>query len=292
LFVAGKLTRDENLGQTDEDVSRRLHGNVDVVLSAGALAGAAVARSCAVDDVLDNGGVGKADGSEEETDGDTGNRLEFNLELAEDGVDNHVQDRDEDDDRDGVKVLHQIVGHAVALHLTGLGNEVARELGVAHPEDGVEGKDLAGPECALQLLDEVVVPRDRLCLSVGLAPGRLGGVGVTGDDHQTDGLESVGDDGTLRRADNVVFLGDDQHDNADAEHEEAHEVCGPEALVHLHEGRGEEGKTSNVDAGVEHHVDPLECDRGVDDHTLAGLGIRRQSHLFAGVLVGDERLKT
>lgn len=263
---------------------------MDIVLFIGALARLAVAGSRAVDDVLNNGGVCEADGSEEETNGDAGNRLELDLELAEDGVDNHVQNRDEDNNRDGVEVLHQIVGHAVALHLTSLGNEVARELGVAHPEDGVEGKDLAGSERALQLLDEVVVPGDRLGLSVSLAPGRLGGVGVAGDDHQTDSLESIGDDGSLRRADDVVLLRDDQHDNADAEHEEAHEVCGPETLVHLHKGRGEERKTSDVDAGVEHHVDPLECDRGVDDHTLASLGVRGQGHLFASILVGDERL--
>jgi len=162
-------------------------------------------------------------------------------------------------------------------------------LGVAHPEDGVECKDLAGSERTLQLLDEVVVPGHGLGLSVCRAPRRLSSVGVAGNDHQANGLEGIGNDRSLRRADDVELLGDDQHDNADAEHEEAHEVSGPEALVLLHEGRSEERKTSDVDAGVEHHVDPLECNRGVDNNTLASLGVRRQSHLFAGVLVGDER---
>lgn len=291
----GKLTRDENLGQTDEDVRGRLDGDVDVVgQRAGAVhsrraaSGVAVAGAGTVDNVLDDSGVGEADCSEEESDGDAGNGLELDLHFTQDRVDDHVQDGDEDDDRDGVEVLHQIVRHSVALHLTSLGNEVARELGVADPEDGVEGKDLAGSERTLQFLDEVVVPGYRLGLSVGLAPGGLRGVGVTGHDHQTDGLEGVGNDGSLRGADNVELLGNDQHDNADAEHEETHEVCSPEALVLLHEGCGEERKTSDVDAGVEHHVNPLVGDRGIDDHTLTSLWVRRQGHLFAGVLVCDE----
>lgn len=43
------------------------------------------------------------------------------------------QNRNEDQDRDGVEVLHEVVGHAVAFHLRGLGDEVARELTVADP---------------------------------------------------------------------------------------------------------------------------------------------------------------
>ena len=139
---------------------------MDIVLFIGALARLAVAGSRAVDDVLNNGGVCEADGSEEETNGDAGNRLELDLELAEDGVNHHVEDRDEHNDRDGVKVLHQIVGHTVALHLTGLGNEVAGELRVADPEDGVETEDLASHESTLQLLDEVVVPWDFSTMSL------------------------------------------------------------------------------------------------------------------------------
>jgi len=124
---------DEDLSQTDENVGRRLHGDMDVVWKSAtgganaccAFSGTTVARAGAVDEVLNNGGVCKADGSEEETDRDASNRLELDLKLAEDGVDNDVQNRNEDDNGNGVEVLHQIVGHAVALHLASLGNEVA-----------------------------------------------------------------------------------------------------------------------------------------------------------------------
>lgn len=40
--------------------------------------------------------------------------------------------------RPTIEVLHQIIRHAVPLHLTSLGHEVGRELGVADPEDGVD----------------------------------------------------------------------------------------------------------------------------------------------------------
>lgn len=252
------------------------------------LSRAAVTGSSLVDDVLDDGGVHEAEGAEHESNGDTSNGLELDLKLAEDGVNDHVENRDEDNDRDGVKVLHQIVGHAVAFHLAGLRDEVAGELRVADPEDGVETEDLASHESTPQLVDEVVVPGNRLSLSVGGAPRWLGGVGVACDDHQTDGLESIGNDGSLRRADDVVLLRHNQDDDTDAEHAEAHHVSGPEALVHLHERSGEKRETSNVDASVEHHVDPLECDRRIDDNTLASLLNGSDSESLASVLVGNK----
>ena len=46
----------------------------------------------------------------------------------------------------------------MTVHLGGLGYEVARELTVNNPVDGVEEEDFAALECALQLVDELVVP--------------------------------------------------------------------------------------------------------------------------------------
>jgi hypothetical protein len=288
--------RNEDLSQTDEHVSRSLNGDVHVVgeravsiHASRALSRAAITGPGLVDDVLDDSGVHEAEGAEHESNGDTSDRLELDLELAEDGVNHHVENRDENNDRDGVKVLHQIVGHTVALHLTGLRDEVAGELRVADPEDRVETEDLASHESTLQLLDEVVVPWDRLGLSIGGAPRWLGSVGVARDNHQTDGLESIGDDRSLRRADDVVFLRQNQDDDADAEHAEAHNVSSPETLVLLHERSGEERETSNVDASVEHHVDSLECDRRVDDDTLASLCDGGDSQPLARVLVRNKR---
>lgn len=103
-----KLTRDENLGQTNEDVGGRLDGDVDVVgqragtvHSRRAASGVAVAGAGTVDNVLDDSGVGEADCSEEESDGDAGNGLELDLHLAKNGVDHLIQDGNEDNNRDG-----------------------------------------------------------------------------------------------------------------------------------------------------------------------------------------------
>lgn len=254
-----------------------------------ALSRAAVTGTGLVDDVLNDGGVHEAESAEHETNGDTSDGLELNFELAKDGVNNHVENRDEDNDRDGIKVLHQIVGHAVAFHLTSLRNEVARELRVADPEDRVETENLASHKSTPQLVDEVIVPGNRLGLAVGSAPRGLRGVGVARDDHHADSLEGIGNDGPLRRADDVVLLRHDQDDNADTEHAEAHHVSSPETLVHLHERSSEQRETSHVDASVEHHVDPLESDRRVDDDTLASLCNGSDSQSLASVLVSNQR---
>lgn len=78
-----------------------------------------VARASAVDEVLDNGCVGHGQGSDPEAESDTVDGREVDLELAHQRVDEAVQDGDEDDDGDGIEVLHEIVGNTVSLHLAG-----------------------------------------------------------------------------------------------------------------------------------------------------------------------------
>lgn len=87
--------------------------------------------------MLDDGGVGHADGCEHEADGDTHDGTELDAHAAEDGVENTIQEWSEDQDGDGVEVLHEIVRHAVTDHLSSLRDEVGRELTVADPEDWV-----------------------------------------------------------------------------------------------------------------------------------------------------------
>jgi hypothetical protein len=74
--------------------------------------------------VLHDSGVGHAYGGEAEADCNTHDRTQLDASFAENGVDDAVEERGEDQDRDRVEVLHEIVGHAVALHLSGLRNEV------------------------------------------------------------------------------------------------------------------------------------------------------------------------
>lgn len=134
----------EDLGKADEDVGRRLDGNVHVVgerLAVGgggvAVEGVFVARAGVVDQVLDNGGIAQAERDPDEAQRDSRNGADVDASLAQRGVDEHVEQGGEDENRDGIEVLHEVVGHAVAVHLAGLGDEVGGELTVANPEDGV-----------------------------------------------------------------------------------------------------------------------------------------------------------
>ena len=92
--------------------------------------GDGVAGWCGVDFVLDEGGVEHGEGGDPEAEDDSVDGREGDLSFAEVGVDETVDDGDEEDDGKGVEVLDQIVGDAVAGHLAGLGDEVAAELSV------------------------------------------------------------------------------------------------------------------------------------------------------------------
>jgi hypothetical protein len=74
--------------------------------------------------VLHNGGVSHAYRGEAEADSNAHNRSQLDASFAENWVDDAVEERGEDQDRDRVEVLHEIVRHAVALHLSGLRNKV------------------------------------------------------------------------------------------------------------------------------------------------------------------------
>lgn len=89
------------------------------VVNRGIAERSVVARASAVDEVLDNGGVGHGQGSDPEAKSDTVDGREVDLELAHQRVDEAVQNGDEDDDGDGIEVLHKIVGNTVSLHLAG-----------------------------------------------------------------------------------------------------------------------------------------------------------------------------
>ena len=72
-----------------------------------------------------------------------------------------------------------------------------------------ENEDLACFESTLELINEMIVPRDGLCNTVCRTPGRLRGVQVARLDHDANSLECVGDDLALRRANNVGFPSED-----------------------------------------------------------------------------------
>ena len=129
-FCKGKLessNRCEDLGESDENVRNGLGPDVKWgwvvaavhVLSAGALG---------IDVVLDNGSGDHGERRKDETESDTLDRSEANVCLAESGVEEVVYDRDEDDERDGVKVGDDIVGDTVTCHCGSLRGKVVVHL--------------------------------------------------------------------------------------------------------------------------------------------------------------------
>ena len=286
--------RGENLRQTDEDVGRGLDGDVNSVALGfsvdlgGRAQRFAVAWTGVVDQVLHDSGVHHSKRGDDEAKGDTGDRAEGDLQTAHQGVDAGFENGNENDDGDGVEVLHQIVGNAVAIHLTGLGDEVAGELSVDDPVDRVEGEHAAGDQGALQLVDEVVVPVDRGRTIVFGLPGGLGGIHVAVLHHHPDGTESIRDDGALGWANDVELAAENDHQGTDHEHTETEKIGWPEVDVQLHVGSSEQGQRTEVDASVEDHVDTLNCQGGVNDDALALLG-GGDGHLLALVLIRNQR---
>lgn len=287
---------DEDLGDADEEVCRGLDGDVDIVWqlrAVGCNASFAVERrikawSGLIDEALYASGVGKREGCENEADGNAHHWLQLISAAAHEWVDKAVKNWDEDQDGDWIEVLHLVVWHAMALHLSSLSNEVGRELAVAHPEYWVEYEDLAGTEGTVELVDEVVVPWNRAGSVVLRTPRWFGRLGVPGFDHHADSLEGVGDDGALRWAHYVRLPAQDKGCNTNIEHAEAHQVSSPETLVFLHKWSGQKRQTSKIDAPIEDHIDSLEGDGRVDDGPLTA-PLDLDSHLVALVLICDQR---
>ena len=150
-------------------------------------------RRLFVDELFKNGRIQHGETGDEETGVDTLDRGEVDPHPPESGVDDPIKDGDEDDDRDGIQVLNQIIGGSVQCHAGGNGTQVTIDLGVAQPEEGEPAKHLACLEGASDFTNELVVPGDlrRDC-------ALLVGAGL-GDIPETRPLEILpGSDGVCR----------------------------------------------------------------------------------------------
>jgi len=123
--------RNENFSEANEHISGCLNSNVYIVgeslaVDDGgiALEGIFVARASRINKMLDDSSIAKAERNPYKTQSDSRNRADVNSSLAEGGIDEEVEYRRKNKNRDGIEVLHEIVGHAVAIHLTSLGDEV------------------------------------------------------------------------------------------------------------------------------------------------------------------------
>ena len=160
-----------------------------------------------VNELLKDGGVQHGESGDEETGVDTLDGREVDSELPETGVDEVVEDWDEDDDGDGVQVLDQVVGSSVQGHSGGDGTQVTIDLGVAQPEEGEPTEDLASLEGTSDFTNELVVPCDlsrggTLFVGTGLgdipetrllevAPGRDGVQGDPGSSSHREDTDTL-----------------------------------------------------------------------------------------------------
>ena len=157
--------------------------------------------------MLDDSRIGHCQGSENESPSDASDGLEFDAHAAQSGIDEPVANRDEDDDGQGIDVLHDVVRYPVQFHDARLRDEVVQHLVVHDPVDGEEDEDAAGDEAAFELVDEEVVPRCAVAAAVFVSEGGFCGFHVEAvrypDPHCAEG---VYDYGASRWADDVVFF--------------------------------------------------------------------------------------
>ena len=167
-----------------------------------------MARGLFENELLKNGGIQHGESGDKETGVDTLDGSEVDSELPKTGVDEVVENGDEDDDGDGVQVLDQVVGGSVQGHTGGNGTQVTIDLGVAQPEEGEPTEHFASLEGTRDFTNELIVPSDTggggtLFVGAGLGgipetrllevvPGRdgvRGDPGGGGDPKDTDTLK-------------------------------------------------------------------------------------------------------
>lgn len=82
---------------------------------------------------LDDSRPDHCHGTSEKSKSDLLDGGEVDTSLAERGVDDHIAKRNQDDEREGVEVRHNIVGKTVGVHDRGLGSKIVVDLVVCEP---------------------------------------------------------------------------------------------------------------------------------------------------------------
>lgn len=277
----------ENLRHTNQEVTRSLEGNVDMVWNLFEFGvtglGEVVTRTSIVDEVLQDTSVDHGGSTEHETPENLGNSSEWS-ESSDEWVDESLTDWNKHNKGDGVDGLQDIVGQTVELHLTSLGNKVVVHLAVHQPVDRVEGKHLTGVQGSLDLIDKLVVPWESL---VRVKRGS-GGIVVETLQSNKRALERTRNDLVSDRHLDVVVLTQDKSGYSDGEEAERQKEGSPEIDIVLQLGGCDNGKRADVDHEVEEHENVLDGDVGVLNDSFAGLQ-NLNGGLGLGHLVGNQR---
>lgn len=113
-------------------------------LASVALEGVLIAWRRGVDEFLDKGCIGDGNRSHYEAPEYPRDRLELDSKSSKPGIDQSVEDRNEDDDGDRIDVAHDVIGDAMELHRACLRNKVVEHLRERGPVNDEERESLAG----------------------------------------------------------------------------------------------------------------------------------------------------
>jgi hypothetical protein len=111
-----------------------------------------------VDVVLENARVDHRGTNDHEAHRNALDGAEVDAPAAQEGIDDVVEDGDEDYDRDGVQILDQVVWSAIECHSSSHGTIVPIYLRVAEPENREPQEDLARRDGTGYFADELIVP--------------------------------------------------------------------------------------------------------------------------------------
>lgn len=145
----------EDFRNGDEHISAGLRPNVDrnVVARGGLVA----ALGVLVDVGLDHARPNHGHAAHEKTGRDLLDGREFDSHLAEARVDDHVANRNQNDEREGVQVRNNVVGDAVQGHGRGLRRQVVVQLVVREPVQGVPKEHLASLPTTANFIDPGII---------------------------------------------------------------------------------------------------------------------------------------
>lgn len=294
----------EDLGETDKHVGDSLGPHVDWrrVITAVHLV-AAGARL--VDVVLDNSCRDHSERGKHETECNALDGGEADAGLAERGVEEVVNDGDEDNQGDGVEVGDDVVGDTVTGHGGSLGGKVVVHLVVRQPVQGNPSEAGAGAQTTGNLVDPGVVELHPCGLAVAevarlnILPEALALEGLACGDGvdrpfalggKAKELEGADEDRAGRGAPVVLVAADPKNDRATTEHDGGQEPCAPESNILLNVNHGDlTGEGTDVDEHVEVKEDTRDGNVGVRDDTLASLLIDDNTGLGLLVLLGNQR---
>ena len=208
--------------------------------------------------------------------------------LADRRVDEEVEDRNEDDESDGVEVVDQIVWNTVELHGRGHGGQIADHLVVRQPVKGQPGEDLASVESTSDLVDPCIVDPSEEVGCVFSQTARLDSlpevVSLEVFDRlervcrpaalacEAEGLESFRQDRLGWWLELVELLAADEDDWSNEEQECRQRISKPESNVSFsvdHSNRT--SQRSEVDHQVKIQEDTRVCDLWVANNTLSAL---------------------